>query len=74
MEAANSSGILPVPHPVLAPPMPAYDGANSDWHRKLENILKEGTDDDRRWIETALDWAFNCIRSRPQRKKGSGGL
>jgi hypothetical protein len=62
------------PHLAPVPPAPAYAEGNVQWHVKLENILKEGTDDDRRWIETALDWAFNCIRSRPQRKKGSGGL
>jgi len=59
------------PHLAPVPPAPAYAEGNVQWHVKLERILVDGNEDDQRAIQTALDWAFNCIRGRSKRKKGA---
>jgi hypothetical protein len=50
-----------------------YAKDNESWHDKLEKILVDGTNDDRKGIQTNLDWAVNCIRNRPKNEKRKSG-
>ena len=52
-----------------APVLPIFSGENAAFHEMLDEILREGTGDDRLGIRKNLEWAVSDIRTRKRASK-----